>query len=282
MRGHSDADGGAYGDQERHPGPASGRPCSEEVFNKDGLFDELKKALAERVLNAELDDHLESEAPAGRRNDRNGHSKKTVLTETAKLGSGEDEDGFYGRGASAPGGPFEAREPEPTALIAGGGAGRDEPGGGGPDRGMDRQTCQMGRGLRRSRRRHGPSRPVSGAAANMIARRLGENLDDLLQVLGEHASINRQDLIAASARASRQKGLSEAHARAVARTPGLPKELNRKALEPSIARRASHPCNQAYQASGRAWATHSSQQAGGVNGRPRPFLSQGGPSWELR
>src|SRR5215208_6071945 len=38
-----------------------------EVFNKDGLFDELKKALAERVLNAELDDHLESEAPAGRR-----------------------------------------------------------------------------------------------------------------------------------------------------------------------------------------------------------------------
>jgi putative transposase len=36
-----------------------------QVFNKDGLFDELKKALAERVLNAELDDHLESEAPAG-------------------------------------------------------------------------------------------------------------------------------------------------------------------------------------------------------------------------
>src|SRR4051812_1449240 len=56
-----------------------------EVFNKDGLFDELKKALAERVLNAELDDHLESEAPAGRRNHRNGHSKKTILTETAKL-----------------------------------------------------------------------------------------------------------------------------------------------------------------------------------------------------
>src|SRR5215204_1093631 len=47
-----------------------------EVFNKDGLFDELKKALAERVLNAELDDHLESEAPEGRRNHRNGHSKK--------------------------------------------------------------------------------------------------------------------------------------------------------------------------------------------------------------
>jgi putative transposase len=55
------------------------------VFHKDGLFDELKKALAERVLNAELDDHLESEAAAGRPNRRNGHSKKTVLTESARL-----------------------------------------------------------------------------------------------------------------------------------------------------------------------------------------------------
>jgi putative transposase len=56
-----------------------------EVFNKDGLFDELKKALAERVLNAEIDDHLDGEATAGRRNSRNGYSKKTVLTETSKL-----------------------------------------------------------------------------------------------------------------------------------------------------------------------------------------------------
>ena len=31
------------------------------VFSKDGLFDELKKALAERVLNAELDDHLDTQ-----------------------------------------------------------------------------------------------------------------------------------------------------------------------------------------------------------------------------
>jgi putative transposase len=36
------------------------------VFSKDGLFDELKKALAERVLNAEIDDHLDGEAAAGK------------------------------------------------------------------------------------------------------------------------------------------------------------------------------------------------------------------------
>ena len=37
-----------------------------EVFNKDGLFDELKKALAERILNAEIDEHLDGEAAAGK------------------------------------------------------------------------------------------------------------------------------------------------------------------------------------------------------------------------
>src|ERR1700684_4450031 len=55
------------------------------VFAKDGLFDELKKALAEPVLNAEIDDHLDGEAAAGKRNSRNGYSKKRVLTETSKL-----------------------------------------------------------------------------------------------------------------------------------------------------------------------------------------------------
>jgi len=56
-----------------------------DAFAKDGLLDDLKKALAERVLNAELDDHLEGDAAAGRSNRRNGFSKKTVLTETSKL-----------------------------------------------------------------------------------------------------------------------------------------------------------------------------------------------------
>ena len=54
-------------------------------FTKDGLFDELKKALAERVLNAEIDDHLDGEAAEGRRNHRNGYSRKKVITETSKL-----------------------------------------------------------------------------------------------------------------------------------------------------------------------------------------------------
>lgn len=57
----------------------------EQVFAKDGLLDELKKALAERVLNAELDDHLDGDAAAGKPNHRNGYSKKTVLTETSKI-----------------------------------------------------------------------------------------------------------------------------------------------------------------------------------------------------
>ena len=55
------------------------------IFSKDGLFDELKKALAERVLNAELDEHLEGETVAGKANHRNGYSKKTVLIETSKI-----------------------------------------------------------------------------------------------------------------------------------------------------------------------------------------------------
>ena len=30
-----------------------------DVFGKDGLLDDLKKALSERILNAELDEHLD-------------------------------------------------------------------------------------------------------------------------------------------------------------------------------------------------------------------------------
>jgi putative transposase len=61
------------------------------IFSSEGLLGELKKALAERVLNAEMDHHLAdstqeevSEAEkAGNR--RNGYSKKTVLTENEAI-----------------------------------------------------------------------------------------------------------------------------------------------------------------------------------------------------
>lgn len=55
------------------------------LFAKDGLLDDLKKALSERILNAELDEHLGSEREEGGGNRRNGSSKKTVLTGTSKL-----------------------------------------------------------------------------------------------------------------------------------------------------------------------------------------------------
>ena len=55
------------------------------AFEKDGLLDELKKALAERVLNAEMDHHLETGERDGRANSRNGYGQKTVLTDTGKI-----------------------------------------------------------------------------------------------------------------------------------------------------------------------------------------------------
>jgi putative transposase len=62
----------------------SGRDPS-EVFTKDGLLDDLKKALSERILNAELDEHLADERGDGGSNRRNGTSKKSVLTGTSKM-----------------------------------------------------------------------------------------------------------------------------------------------------------------------------------------------------
>jgi putative transposase len=55
------------------------------LFEQDGLLAELKKALAERALNAELDHHLEQDAEQAAGNHRNGSSSKTVLTDNGKL-----------------------------------------------------------------------------------------------------------------------------------------------------------------------------------------------------
>src|ERR1700745_1406814 len=55
------------------------------VFESGGLVDELKKRLAERILNGEMDHHLDGEAEEEAGNHRNGYSSKTVLTDTGKL-----------------------------------------------------------------------------------------------------------------------------------------------------------------------------------------------------
>ena len=52
------------------------------AFDPNGLLDGLKKALAERALNAEMDHHLTGSDGA---NSRNGYGKKTVLTETGRI-----------------------------------------------------------------------------------------------------------------------------------------------------------------------------------------------------
>jgi putative transposase len=52
------------------------------AFDTDGLLDQLKKALAERALNAEMDHHLVNGEPG---NSRNGYGRKTVTTGTGRI-----------------------------------------------------------------------------------------------------------------------------------------------------------------------------------------------------
>lgn len=52
------------------------------AFEADGLLGQLKKALAERVLNAEMGHHLVNGEPG---NSRNGCGRKTVTTGTGKI-----------------------------------------------------------------------------------------------------------------------------------------------------------------------------------------------------
>ncbi|WP_211230777.1 transposase, partial [Novosphingobium acidiphilum] len=53
------------------------------ALNSGELVNALKKALAERALNAEMDFHLGDEAEAD--NTRNGYGRKTVSTATGKI-----------------------------------------------------------------------------------------------------------------------------------------------------------------------------------------------------
>lgn len=61
----------------------------EEVLGKEGLFGQLKKALIERMLAAEMTEHLGYERgadkPNGTSNQRHGYSAKTVITEDGSV-----------------------------------------------------------------------------------------------------------------------------------------------------------------------------------------------------
>lgn len=54
------------------------------AFQSGDLIQDLKKALAERILNAELDHHLDDDERASG-NHRNGHSSKQVITDDGTL-----------------------------------------------------------------------------------------------------------------------------------------------------------------------------------------------------
>lgn len=65
---------------------------ADDLFGKEGILSELTKALAERALTTEMEEHLGEErtedAPEGRDrapNRRNGSSQKTVTTDTGKV-----------------------------------------------------------------------------------------------------------------------------------------------------------------------------------------------------
>src|ERR1700680_4563556 len=90
----------------------------EDLTGDDGLFKQLKKALIERALGAELTEHLgyEKGDPAGRGsgNSRNGTSPKTILTEDGEIDRAPPR---AGRAPSSRSGSPRARRGS-TALTA--------------------------------------------------------------------------------------------------------------------------------------------------------------------
>ena len=63
-----------------------------ELFQSGDLLRELQQRLAERILGAELDMHLERETERDRGNTRNGVNPKTVLTDTGSMPLGVPRD----------------------------------------------------------------------------------------------------------------------------------------------------------------------------------------------
>ena len=56
-----------------------------EAFRSGTPIDDLKKAVAERALDAEMEAHLEREGVQDAGNHRNGHNRKRVLTDTGAM-----------------------------------------------------------------------------------------------------------------------------------------------------------------------------------------------------
>jgi putative transposase len=61
----------------------------DDLLGKDGILDQLKKAVMERALGAELTEHLGYEAGdpsgSGSGNSRNGYGKKQVITDSSQV-----------------------------------------------------------------------------------------------------------------------------------------------------------------------------------------------------
>ena len=73
----------------------------EDILGEEGILKQLSKAVIERVLNAELTDHLgyppQGEPPEGQKNSRNGFSDKTLKTKDGDItiSSPRDRDSSF-------------------------------------------------------------------------------------------------------------------------------------------------------------------------------------------
>lgn len=68
-----------------------------EAFQRGDLVEDLKKALAERTPDAQLDHHFDDEERQSRNSHRNGHSRKRVPTDDGRmeLSIPRDRRGLY-------------------------------------------------------------------------------------------------------------------------------------------------------------------------------------------
>ena len=68
------------------------------AFEKDGLLDELKKALAERALNAGMDHHLEAGGSDGNRRNGYGNCPPARSGRVSRQRDAQRQDSAEGKG----------------------------------------------------------------------------------------------------------------------------------------------------------------------------------------